>query len=284
MLGDSEPADGARGPATRRGRPITLREEGRQFQVDLKQKTYRKVLGDLKKVGVNIVKRCEEIVGDEGGDTSLTQEYIQWKRMYINFIQTESELEALLTDRERKEHTARHQVELEDINLMKAKMEAKLEPTHETPVIQQAPSVRSTGTSVRSRISLLRLSCDQQRAEVEAKAVAVKKRQELERQRQELEWQMQKLEVENERNILEAKEEALHKFEVEEGLNPASDIQPVAAPAQPAAATQPLAGNTHPAAAAQPPVGATHLAAATKPLVGATQQAAAAQPLVHGIY
>ena len=72
MLGDSEPADGARGPTTRRGRPITLTEEGRQFQVDLKQKAYRKVLGDLKKVGVNIVKRCEEIVGDEGGDTSIT--------------------------------------------------------------------------------------------------------------------------------------------------------------------------------------------------------------------
>ena len=196
---------------------ITLTEEGRQYQINTKEKKSQKCLKELRKVGVSIVSKLEETV-DDGEDAKLSEVYIQWKRAYVDFIQTESELQVLLPDSERQQHTTRHQGALAEINIMKTKMEAKLEPTHKVAAPPASVSIRSTGSSVRSKISLMRLEEAQKRAEVEAKAAAVKKRLAIERQRQELEWQMQELEVEAERDVLEARKEALVKFEQDEGI------------------------------------------------------------------
>ena len=219
MAENGEPADRTQGPTSRHGRSITLTEEGGQYQIDTKEKKYQKCLKELRKVGVSIVtvSKLEETV-DDGEDAKLSEVYIQWKRAYVDFIQIESELQVLLPDSERQQHTTRHQGALAEINIMKTKMEAKLEPTHEVAAPPASVSIRSTGSSVRSKISLMRLEEAQKRAEVEAKAAAVKKRLAIERQRQELEWQMQELEVETERDVLEARKEALVKFEQDEGI------------------------------------------------------------------
>ncbi|KAF0289319.1 hypothetical protein FJT64_012424 [Amphibalanus amphitrite] len=214
MEGDSiSEARGLPGLTSQRGRQVTLTEEGRQFQIDIKQKKYQKDLKELKK-GVDIIKRLE-VAGEEENET-LKEAYIQWKRTYIDLVQTSSELQGLLSEVDLQQHLSRHQDVMPELNTMKAEMEKKLEPTHKTQEVQ--PSVASSRCSVRSKISLLRLEDAQRRAELEARAAAAKKRLQMERQKQELQWKMQELELDTEREILKAKQGALLKFEEEEGM------------------------------------------------------------------
>ena len=99
MADSGEPVDSVEGLVSRHGRRVTLTEEGRQFQIDTKEKNYQRCLKELKTSGINIVRKLG--TADKEESETLKDAYIRWKRTYISLAQTSSELQALFSEGDR---------------------------------------------------------------------------------------------------------------------------------------------------------------------------------------
>ena len=227
------------GVTTKSGRVVQLTREGREFQMDVKEKNYKRLAQKLQKDASEVLKSEHTDFKDQTSRQSTLQEIGKWMHTYIQFVQTEEQLQVLLPDDEAKLHRVSHSKLLAEVNRLKTDLEALQQDLQgrnsdeRNPEVQETDAVSvSTNKScsssvVRSQMQLMRLKSEQVKAEAAAKLSALKrkrelelKKQELEKQKQELEWQEEEFEHQTLMSIQEAQEIARMRMEQElEGIS-----------------------------------------------------------------
>ena len=213
-----------------------MTEEGKAFQMDVKQKNYKQLAHKLQKDSNTVLQEGQtSVTRDPASQKQLLQKVGQWMHMYVEFVQTEEQLRALLPEEEVKLHRTNHEKLLLEINRLKMDMESLQQElsraqAQEKQQVQDTDDVSvatsrsrsSSSSAVRAQMQLMRLKIEQDKAETQAKLSALKtrrelelKKQELARQSQVLQWQEEELQLQTQISIQEAQDEARKRVEDE---------------------------------------------------------------------
>ena len=194
------------------GRSIRQTEAGREYQAQLKTKSYKRQLQELKKLSLQVVQQ-------RGADVVILPDISEeqakkWIHLYISFAQTECDLHQLLLPAELQRHSEAHERVMEEIDTTRRTIEVYLksiQPKKSTSSASVASSVRS----VQSGLQLLHIEDERRKAEAAAKLAMLKTKRELERQRQELQWKEEDLALQTELEIHRRQTEVVNKFQME---------------------------------------------------------------------
>ena len=201
-----------------KGRTLKPTEKGASYQLAT-------LNDELQKKGRTLM----QLITDPTKVTETEKIFGKWKQNYVLFVQTGNEL-CKVDQGQEKDFMAM----LESVNAVKVSIEEYLianskktddgehhEDEGGKPPAddQDRASNKSSASSVRGKLSLLRLQEVQKKAELASKIALLKKKQQIEKKKMELKWQEEQLDLETEIEVNAAKakliEEAVSELDEE---------------------------------------------------------------------
>lgn len=213
----------------RSARTQRLTEAGEEYQRETKLKVFRQLLRELQRDGELLLK--ETLTSSPELDhQTVSSKLSNWRHQYVVLHQTNADLQPLMAVEGYREHMSSYKEKLSELASLKERLELHVEETGTAP--KRKPSKagserssvksRSSSSSVRGKLYLMKLEEEQNAAEIKAKMASLEEKQriqrqyqELEKQRLELKWKEERHQLETEIRITEAKSKAIHHVERE---------------------------------------------------------------------
>ena len=194
------------------GRNIRQTEAGREYQMQLKTKAYKRELQELKRQTSQVVQQHDSHVSVLPG---VSEEMAQsWIHTFISFAQIESELQQLLSGAELEQHVEAHRKVMENVAPTRMAIDSYIKSIQSKKRTASA-SVASSRGSVQSGLQLLHIEDERRKAEAAAKLSMLKAKREIQRQKQELQWKEEDLEIQTELEIQRRQTEVVNRFKLE---------------------------------------------------------------------
>ena len=203
------------------GRTQKLTEKGAAHKLETCQADYKRLARKLKKSGDVLLQRTQEHALTQ----DLQQDVQQWSKDIQELQDRHQQIQSLLEGEELTTQNRTHAELMQDLTRTELLLEKTSQP--EAPEHGNAPSIAgesrrsrssSKGSSVASKLSLLRLEHQQKQAELIAKQRLLEERRKLEQKKQELEWEEQQFQLKMEYAINRERMEVLEKFDTEDNM------------------------------------------------------------------